>query len=157
IADKKLVSPAQLASANSVEFSIPRLDVTPFDASQNALKLVSEGLQQKHRLLPLYKRDNQLVDGVSRHTQPDALAEIQFHTNLAVEPILVDEEQIRRTFEQWQNANAQLEGGLDEDDEGLEGLEVSAGDEDGAGDSGVDDKGDDTPVVKFVNKVLVDA
>ncbi|ADV26523.1 type IV-A pilus assembly ATPase PilB [Pseudoxanthomonas suwonensis 11-1] len=157
IADKKLVSPAQLAAANSVEFGIPLLDVTAFDASQNAMKLVSEELLQKHRLLPLFKRGSKLFVGVSSPTQTGALAEIQFHTNLAVEPILVDEEQIRRTFEQWQNANAQLEGGLDEDDEGLEGLEVSAGDEDGAGDSGVDAKGDDTPVVKFVNKVLVDA
>jgi type IV pilus assembly protein PilB len=45
------------------------------------------------------------------------------------------------------------------DDDGMGNLDVSGGDEDisGAGDSGIDAKGDDTPVVKFVNKVLVDA
>jgi type IV pilus assembly protein PilB len=39
----------------------------------------------------------------------------------------------------------------------MEGLEVSGGnDDDLAGDSGIDAKGDDTPVVKFINKVLID-
>src|SRR5690606_17093988 len=58
---------------------------------------------------------------------------------------------------QWQNTSTQLGGELGGDDEGLEDLEISAGDEDTGSDSGVDAKGDDTPVVKFVNKVLVDA
>ena len=157
IAEKRLVTPAQLAAANSIEFGIPLLDTSAFDPSQNAMKLVSEELVQKHHVLPLFKRGSKLFVGVSNPTQTGALAEIQFHTNLAVEPILVDEDQIRRTLEQWQNASAQLDSGLGEDDEGLENLEVGAGDEDGIGESGVDAKGDDTPVVKFVNKVLVDA
>ncbi len=157
IAEKKLVGAGQLAAANSVEFGIPLLDAAAFDPSQNAMKLVSEELVQKHHVLPLFKRGGKLYVGVSNPTQTGALAEIQFHTNLVVEPILVDEDQVRRTLEQWQNVNAQLDGGLGEDDEGLENLDVSAGDEEGGSDSGVDAKGDDTPVVKFVNKVLVDA
>jgi len=36
-------------------------------------------------------------------------------------------------------------------------LDVTGGDEDSGPDTGIDAKGDDTPVVKFVNKVLVDA
>ncbi|WP_372015810.1 type IV-A pilus assembly ATPase PilB [Pseudoxanthomonas sp. 10H] len=158
IADKKLVAPANMAAANAVEFGMPLLDVTAFDPAQNALKLVSEELLQKHHVLPLFKRGNKLFVGTSNPTQTSALAEIQFNTNLVVEPILVDEEQIRRALEQWQNANSQLGAGLGgDDDDGLENLDVGAGDDDAGGDSGVDAKGDDTPVVKFVNKVLVDA
>lgn len=157
IAEKKLVSSASMAAANAVEFGMPLLDVGAFDASQNALKLVSEELLQKHHVLPLFKRGNKLFVGTSNPTQTAALAELQFHTNLVVEPVLVDEDQIRRTLEQWQNAGGQISGDLGGDDDGLENLDIGGGDEDAGGDSGVDAKGDDTPVVKFVNKVLIDA
>ncbi|KLD78905.1 type IV-A pilus assembly ATPase PilB [Xanthomonas hyacinthi] len=157
--EKKLVTAAQLAAANAVEFGMPLLDVSVFDANQSAIKLVSEELLQKHQVLPLFKRGNRLFVGVSNPTQTRALDDIKFHTNLTVEPILVDEDQIRRTLEQWQASNDAIGNSLGGDDEGMDNLEVGAGDEDmgGGGDTGVDAKGDDTPVVKFVNKMLVDA
>ncbi|MCW4454711.1 type IV-A pilus assembly ATPase PilB [Flavobacterium sp. MXW15] len=156
-AEKKLVTAAQLAAANAVEFGMPLMDVSAFDASQNAIKLVSEELLRKHQVLPLFKRGGKLFVGTSNPTQ--SLDEIKFHTNLVVEPILVDEDQIRRTLEQWQASNDTLGDALGGGDDDMGDLEVSAGDEDvgAGGDSGVDAKGDDTPVVKFVNKVLVDA
>ncbi len=157
LAEKKLVNAAQLAAANAVEFGMPLLDASVFDASQNAMKLVSEELLRKHNVLPLFKRGGKLFIGTSNPTQ--SLDEIKFHTNLVVEPILVDEDQIRRTLDQWVASNESLVGGLGDDEEGVGDLEVAAGDEDmgGGGDAGIDAKGDDTPVVKFVNKVLVDA
>ena len=158
IAEKKLVSAAAMAAANSVEFGMPVIDATAFDPTHNAMKLVSEELVQKHNVLPLFKRGGKLFVGTSNPTQTAHLAEIQFHTNLVVEPILVDEEQIRRVLEQWQNLSGQISGDLGSDDEeGLDNLEASIGDEDAGSESGVDAKGDDTPVVKFVNKVLIDA
>ncbi|HYG04841.1 MAG TPA: type IV-A pilus assembly ATPase PilB [Stenotrophomonas sp.] len=158
-AEKKLVSAAQLAAANAVEFGMPLLDVSAFDASQNAVKLVSEELLQKHQVLPLFKRGNRLFVGVSNPTQTRALDDIKFHTNMVVEPILVDEDQIRRTLESWQANHSNIGDALGGDDDGIANLDVDGGgDEDmGGGDAGVDAKGDDTPVVKFVNKVLVDA
>ena len=158
LAEKKLVSAGAMAAANSVEFGMPVIDATAFDPSHNAMKLVSEELVQKHNVLPLFKRGGKLFVGTSNPTQTAHLAEIQFHTNLVVEPILVDEEQIRRVLEQWQNLSGQISGDLGSDDEeGLDNLEASIGDEDAGSESGVDAKGDDTPVVKFVNKVLIDA
>ncbi len=158
IAEKKLVSAGAMAAANSVEFGMPVIDATAFDPTHNAMKLVSEELLRKHNVLPLFKRGSKLFVGTSNPTQTAHLAEIQFHTNLVVEPILVDEEQIRRVLEQWQNLSGQISGDLGSDDEeGLDNLEASIGDEDAGSESGVDAKGDDTPVVKFVNKVLIDA
>ena len=158
LAEKKLVSAGAMAAANSVEFGMPVIDATAFDPTHNAMKLVSEELVQKHNVLPLFKRGSKLFVGTSNPTQTAHLAEIQFHTNLVVEPILVDEDQIRRVLEQWQNLSGQISGDLGSDDEeGLDNLEASIGDEDAGSESGVDAKGDDTPVVKFVNKVLIDA
>jgi len=155
-AEKKLVTAAQLAAANALEFGMPLLDVSVFDGTQNAISLVSEELLRKHRVLPLFKRGGKLFVGTSDPTH--SLDEIKFHTNLVVEPILVDEDQIKRTLEQWQSKHDTLGSALGGDDDGMGDLEVSTGDEEGGStDSGVDAKGDDTPVVKFVNKVLIDA
>ena len=158
IAEKRLVTAPQLAAANAMEFGMSLLDASAFDPNHNAIKLVSEELVQKHQVLPLFKRGNKLFVGVSDPTRShSALDEIKFHTNLIVEPVLVDEDQLRRTLDQWQNAANALSSNFGDDDDGLESLDVEAGDEDGGSESAVDAKGDDTPVVKFVNKVLVDA
>jgi type IV pilus assembly protein PilB len=153
--DKRLVSHAQLAAANAFEFGIPLFDSTAIDVTQSALKLVSEELLQKHTAMPLYKRGNRLYVAISDPTNTRALDEIKFATNLAVEPILVSEDVLRRTLDQAQSAGDNLNEGMD--DEGLENLESVAGDDDADAGGGNEAKGDDTPVVKFVNKVLLDA
>lgn len=158
LVDKKLVSAPQLAAANAIEFGMPLLDVTSFDQAHNAIKLVSEELLQKHHVLPLFKRGGKLFVGVSDPTKTHALDEIKFHTNLVVEPILVDEDMLKRTLDQWLNSSSNLTGAFGDDEDGLESLEVGTDDDIGSTpDNAVDGKGDDTPVVKFVNKVLVDA
>ncbi|MFD0725752.1 type IV-A pilus assembly ATPase PilB [Lysobacter brunescens] len=153
--EHKLVTPQQLAAANSIEFGMPLFDPAVMDPNQSAIRLVKDELLQKHHVLPLFKRGGRLFVGVADPTNTAALDEVKFHTNLAVEPILVDEDTLKRTMESWLSANDSM-GDMD-DAEGLDNLDVSSGDDDAGGDSGVDAKGDDTPVVKFVNKVLVDA
>lgn len=156
--DKKLVSPPQMAAANAIEFGIPLLDVTAFDPTHSALKLVSEELLQKHQVLPLFKRGNRLFVAVSDPTRTHSLDEIKFHTNLTVEPILVNSDALHRALEQWSQASDAAGSFGGDDEEGLDNLEVGTDDDLGQGsDTGVDAKGDDTPVVKFVNKVLIDA
>ena len=151
----KLVTPPQLAAANSIEFGMPLFDPSVMDPSQSAIRLVQEELLQKHHVLPLFKRGGRLFVGVSDPTNTAALDELKFHTNLMVEPILVDEDTIRRTMQLWLESSDAL-GNLD-DAEGLDKLDVSSGEDEVAGDGGIDSKTDDTPVVKFINKVLVDA
>ena len=156
IAERRLASPAALAAANSIEFGMPLVDALVIDPSQSAIALVKEDLLRKHQVLPLFKRGNRLFVGTADPTDNRALEELKFHTNLAVEPILVDADRIKRCLDQWLEAAEAMADEL-ADAEGLEGLEVGAGEEDFGNDTGVDAKGEDTPVVKFVNKALVDA
>ena len=156
IAERRLASPAALAAANSIEFGMPLVDALVIDPSQSAIALVKEDLLRKHQVLPLFKRGNRLFVGTSDPTDNRALEELKFHTNLAVEPILVDADRIKRCLDQWLEAAEAMADEL-ADAEGLDGLEVGAGEEDFGNDTGVDAKGEDTPVVKFVNKALVDA
>ncbi|TCT24697.1 type IV-A pilus assembly ATPase PilB [Thermomonas haemolytica] len=156
LAQHRLATPSALAAANSIEFGMPLVDALAIDPAQSAISLVKEELLRKHHVLPLFKRGNRLFVGTADPTNNQALEELKFHTNLTVEPILVDADQIKRCLEQWQEAAEALGDDLD-DAEGLEGLEVSGGEDEFANDTGVDAKGEDTPTVKFVNKALVDA
>ncbi len=157
LAEKRLVTPGQLAAANSIEFGVPLLDVAAFDPAQSAIKLINEGLIRKHQVLPLFKRGNRLFIGIADPTNTQALDEVKFQSNLVIEPILVDEDRLQRSIEQWLEASDSLADAVGGDQDGLETLDVSGGDADLTSETGVDVKTDDTPVVKFVNKVLVDA
>ncbi len=156
LTDKRLVTPAALTAAYSHEFGVPVFDPAVMEPSQTALRLVKEDLVQKLGVLPLFRRGTRLFVGVTDPTAAHGLDEIKFQTNLVVEPILVSPDLVTRTLEQWQNVEGSLEDSLDDSD-GLESLEVGGDDELAGGDAALDAKTDDTPVVKFVNKVLVDA
>ena len=156
LVERRLVSAAALAAANSIEFGMPLVDALAIDPTQSAIALVKEELLRKHQVLPLFKRGSRLFVGTSDPTDHQALDEVKFHTNLAVEPILVDADRIKRCLDQWLEVAEAMADEMAES-EGLEGLEVSGGDDDLSNDTGIDAKGEDTPVVKFINKALVDA
>jgi type IV pilus assembly protein PilB len=154
--DQGLVSSLQLAVAASEEFGIPLLDAESLDITQLPIRLVSEELITQHRALPLFKRGNRLFVGVADPTNLRALDEIKFQSNSAIEPILVDAQQLDHLIERAFNAAGVA---MEDDDSGLDALSSSGGDLSDVtdDDGGIDATKDDTPIVKFVNKVLVDA
>jgi type IV pilus assembly protein PilB len=153
-----LANGTQVAMAASQEFGVPLFDVEALDINQNVLRLVNEKLITQHKALPLFKRGNRLYVGVTDPTNLHSLDEIKFQTNHTVEPILVSEEQLGRIIERALTESGTTISDMGEDSEGLESLDLESGDLEETS-TGVDATGgdDDAPVVKFVNKVLVDA
>ncbi|HRO64501.1 ATPase, T2SS/T4P/T4SS family, partial [Thermomonas sp.] len=154
--EHRMVSSAAVAAANSAEFGMPLVDALAIDPAQSGMALVKEDLLRKHGVLPLFKRGGRLFVGTSDPTNNHALEELKFHTNLTVEPLLVDADQIKRCLELWLEAADALANDL-EDAEGLEDLDIGSGDDDLNNDAAPDAGGEDTPVVRFVNKALLDA
>ena len=156
LVNEKLVSAAQLTAANAVEFGLPVFDPSAMPPHPETLKLVSEELVQKHKVLPLFKRGNRLFIGTSDPANLQGMDEIKFQSNLSVEPLLVDADTLQRTLEVWQSSGDNL-GDLLGGGDDIGTLEV-ADDPADSTEKGVDAKGeDDTPIVKFINKILVDA
>ena len=151
-----LVNPRMVATAASTEFGVPLLDCNAIDLTQVPGKAVDPKLIEKHRAVPLYKRGTRLFIGLTDPTNETALKEIEFQSKLTVQPVVVDDDLLGRFIEQVLNAESTAIEGM-EDAEGLENLEVD--DADGGDDKEGGDTSavDDTPVVRFVNKVLVDA
>jgi type IV pilus assembly protein PilB len=153
--DHNLVDSSRLTRIASDEFGMPVMDVSAIAVGQMPANLISEALINKHHALPLFKRGKRLFVGIADPMQSHALDEIKFHSNCMVEPILVERGQLLRTIETMLNSMSNTLpdlGGGDLDELALEG-----GDEE-AESTGIDaNANDDAPVVKFVNKILVDA
>lgn len=155
LVENKLVASKDIALAASQEFGVPVLDINAMDIDIEIVKLVKEELLRKHHSLPIFKRGKRLYIAVSDPTNLQALDEIKFATGTNTEAILVEEDKLAKIIEKMLE---EMEGGLgdmDEDElDNLEDLEVAdEGKQQTADDSDIDD----APVVKFVNKVLLDA
>ena len=139
----------------SEEFGLPFLDLAAFDFELMPKELVSRDLIEKHRVLPLFQRGNRLYVAQSDPSAMLAIDEIKFATGMTVEAILVEEDKLSHTVDKFLSANdnslGDLGGDLDEVD--LEDPEARAKEQDADSKEG----GDDAPIVRFVNKMLLDA
>jgi len=154
LVENQMAAASGIAEAACQEFGVPLFDLKAMELEPNTVKLVEEKLIRHHRALPLFKRGNRLFVAVSDPTNLQALDEIKFHTGVSTESVLVEEDKLSQAIERsLEGLEGSMEGLLDED---LENLDVSAADDDDAGDVSESDI-DDTPVVRFVNKILVDA
>jgi len=153
--DHGLIDSGRLTQLASAEFGMPTMDVSSLQAANMPLNLISEALINKHHALPLFRRGKRLFVGIADPMQSHALDEIKFHSNCMVEPILVERTQLHRVIETALSTMGSSVPDLGGD--GLEELALEAGDDDGDS-TGIDaTANDDAPVVKFVNKILVDA
>ena len=152
-----LADAREIAIAASQEFGVPLLDLDAVQLELETVKLVSDKLLAKHRVLPLVRRGKRLFVAVSDPTNLHALDEIKFQTGLSVEAVVVEEDKLQKfATKAIEQVDTQMPA-LGEDDLDLENLEVTGGDEDLDSDSVARDEVEDAPIVRFVNKVLLDA
>ncbi len=156
LVSKKNVDALRLAQVASHEFGVPLFDLDALNAESIPVGLVEPELVVKHHALPLYRRGNRLFIAVSDPTNLAALDEIKFHTGINTDAILVDERALSRMLTSWVEAQESLTDGLEDlDASDLDDVDISSGEEQ-KGDE--DDRElDETPIVRFVNKVLLDA
>ncbi|EGV29078.1 type IV-A pilus assembly ATPase PilB [Thiorhodococcus drewsii AZ1] len=154
LVEQRLLDSRRIAIAASHEFGVPLLDLAALDLSNLPTTLVDERLISKHRALPLMRRGNRLFVAVSDPTNDKALEEIRFNTGLAIDAILVEEDKLNAAIATAIEAQDTTTIG-DFMDAELEKLEIATDDEEAAED--VDANIDDAPIVRYVNKILVDA
>jgi len=146
----------RIAQIASQEFGAPRFDISAFDKEQLPEGLVEPELIIKHHALPLFHRGKRLFIAVSDPTNLAALDEIKFHTGISTEPIIVDEISLSRAISEWIEGQDTLGGGLEDLEAGeLDGIDV--GEPENPNKEAEDAAIDETPIVRFVNKVLLDA
>ncbi|HRE30949.1 MAG TPA: type IV-A pilus assembly ATPase PilB, partial [Candidatus Berkiella sp.] len=153
--EKSLIDDKTLAVTASVEFGDPLFDLSAMDLDLIPKELVSEKLIRQHHALPLFRRGNRLFVAVSDPTNLEALDEFKFHTGISTEAIVVEETKLVEIIEKilTENESSALDDLKDSD---LDALDISSDDLEKKEDESDSDV-DDAPIVRFVNKVLLDA
>ncbi|MCF7545718.1 type IV-A pilus assembly ATPase PilB [Pseudomonas petrae] len=152
LVQSKLVNSLVLAEMASDQFGLPFLDLTNLDKDSQPRGLVSEKLIRQHHALPLWRRGNKLFVGVSDPTNHQAITDIQFSTGLTTEAILIEDDKLTAGIDKFFDTSNGL-GEMADVDLSLEIETTSDSKETMLGE--VD--AEDAPVVRFVNKMLMDA
>ncbi len=154
LVQNKLASSRALVELAGEQFGVPYFDLSTIDKDAQPQDLVSEKLVRQHRVLPLQRRGNKLYVAVSDPTNHLAISDIQFNTGLNVEAVLVEDDKLGQAIDKFFESAATALDGLSDSDLDDLNVEISGGSTE---DESEHNEADDAPVVRFVNKMLLDA
>jgi type IV pilus assembly protein PilB len=146
-----------IATIAAEEFGTPLYNLSAHKVSSIPTDLVDQKLIRKYQTLPLFKRGNRLFLAVTDPSNLQALDDIKFNTGLSTDAILVEADKLEAAIVQFFTSQEETLGdtlgGLD--DEGLDDFDVENPDDNKDDDSGLEV--DEAPIVKFINKILLEA
>ena len=158
LAASKKLSPREIALFAAHTFGVPLLDLSSVDADQLPATLIDAKLVATKRVLPLQKRGNRLFVAMSDPTNEQLLSELKFATGSTLEPVVVEEDKLSLLIKRFGESSAKALDQLMGDDISLDNIDLGSGDEAQSDTTtGAPDEIDDAPVVKYVQKVMIDA
>ncbi|MBL8419357.1 MAG: type IV-A pilus assembly ATPase PilB [Dechloromonas sp.] len=148
------ISSIDLARFVAETFGYPLLDLAVFDEAHVPVNAIDRKLLATHRVIPLNRRGNRLSVAIADPTNLRALDEIRFQTGLGVDPIVVEHPKLMPLVTKYAESAEETLRNLTTDDINLDFLdEETAGKTDDVASQEIDD----APVVKFIQKMLLDA
>ena len=142
-----------LAHTLSGALALPLLDLNAVDAQRLPRNIVDQKIASQYQLLVLGKRGNRLFIGAADPTDQEAVERIKFATQLTPEWVIVEYDKLMRQLEaQNASANEVLESMASAD------FDFDVSDDDAAAETAdVSTEVEDAPVVRFLQKMLIDA
>ena len=157
LCQEELVDGDKIAQLAATEFGMALYDLDNHDASTLPKDLVDTKLLRKHLLLPLFIKGKRLYIATPDPFDTQGLREIQFQVRMPVEPVLVTYSQIMALREGLLNDPAgTLVESLNIDEKEYQAAKQSSG-FDVSDDTDADGDGESTPIVRFINKMILDA
>ena len=152
LVDHKLANAYQLAQMLSQAFGDPLFDLDALSSDVIPKDLVDEKIVRKFNALPLFKRGQRLFVALSDPTRIDAIDAIAFNSRLSIETVVVEEDKLKKRIENLYADSMQSFDSFSDSD-----LNVDFNEGKEEAETKLSDGVDEAPVVKFVNKMLVDA
>ena len=134
-------------------FGYPLLDLAAVDTDQLPLNLIDAKIVANHRVIALAKRGNRLFVGMSDPTNEQVMQEVKFATGMTTEPVVVEDDKLGQVVKRLTESSGRALDAVTEDVD-LSGIEVTDGE---AQPEVATEEIDDAPVVKYVQKILLDA
>ncbi|MEY2862484.1 MAG: type pilus assembly ATPase PilB [Pseudomonadota bacterium] len=153
LVSRKLANAAQIAWLIAREFGDPLFDLDSLDQEQIPKDIVDEKIVRQFGILPIFKRGNRLFVAMSDPTRVDAIDAIRFGSKLSIESIVVEDDKLSRLIERTYDSGGSDFAGFDGDMDDIDVATDNTKEDSNDGSSGVDE----APIVKFVNKLLIDA
>ena len=144
----------EIARFASDTFGYPLLDLEAFDDAHVLKTAIDRKLIATHRVVPLHKRGNRLSVAIADPTNLRALDEIRFQTGMAVDPVIVDEGQLSPLVTKLSESAEETLKSLTNEDINLEFTDEESAEK---AEDPTTLEVDDAPVVKFIQKMLLDA
>ena len=152
--EQNSVPAVKAAELVSQEFGIPFMELDSLNTDLSPLELIPAQLIEKHHIMPLYKRDTRIFIGVADPGDITAIDEVKFNTGLSVSQVLLDPRKLSLVLERMLDKDSDVSLSDIVDEEGLHEIDLASEVEETAG---ALDLLIDTPIVRFVNKILQDA
>jgi type IV pilus assembly protein PilB len=146
------VSAEKIAETSSRSFGFPYLNLDAFNADYLPTKSIDLKLMQTNRVIALRSQNNVLFVAISDPTNLHALDSVQFQMGMTLSPVVVEDDKLGKWIDRIVESKDTSMTSLDTD--GDFDLDMSSGDEEKEADT---QEVDDAPVVKFLNKMLLDA
>ena len=152
VASKKL-SAKEVSLFAAQTFGYPLLDLNAVDLDQLPVNLIDTKIVTSHRVVALGKRGNRVFVAMSDPSNEQVLQEVKFATGMTMEPVVVEDDKLAVVVRKLTDSSAKSIEMATEDVD-LSSIEVSDGE---AQPEVVTEDIDDAPVVKYVQKILLDA
>ncbi len=152
LAENPEVSSSSVSQVIGADFGLPVFDLSRIDPESLPHEFITEELVIEQNALPIMRRGSKLFVAISDPTNSEPLDKYKFTSGLSVEAVIVEESKLAEMRKSVADNSGGLDNNLDESFEfDVENPDDNAGDEDEGSDV------DDTPIVRYVNKVLLDA
>ena len=148
------VSPSDLAHTMSSAFAAPLLDLEAIDTQRLPKGLLDAKICQTYRIIVLSKRNNRLIVATADPSDQEAAEKIKFSTQMGVEWVIAEYDKLSKLVEASTTTASEAMESIIGDD--FEFDENSADMQSESPDAAVSEV-EDAPVVKFLQKMLLDA
>jgi type IV pilus assembly protein PilB len=156
IGDSIGLSAPAIARFAAETFGHPLLDLSAVDIERLAKDTIDRKLVASLRVLALRKRGNRLAVAVSDPTNTQALDQVKFQTQLALDVVVVEHDKLKAVIDATSQTAAKALEKLIDDDVNFDDLLAESNEPEGDEAGGASEV-DDAPVVRFLQKMLLDA
>jgi len=144
---------AEVAEFAAQTFGFPLIDLSAFEPDHLAVKFIDAKALQGRRALPLYQRGNRLFVAISDPTNRTAIDQIKFQTGLHIEPVVVEDSKLGAVIGKLLTAAGVNLKELAEEEMTADLTEADSEPQVEVPTVEIDD----APVVRYIQKILLDA
>jgi len=147
------ITAEKIAEASSRAFGFPYFNLDALNPDYLPAKSIDLKLMQSNRVIALQNRNNVLYVGLSDPTNLHSLDSVQFQMGMTLSPVVVEDDKLSKWIDRVVESKDTTMASLDTGDD----FDLDMGMDDQAQEAEISQEVDDAPVVKYLQKMLLDA